>query len=102
MLSSQEVRSLRHSFRISKGHTHFPPASLIADKKSTAMFTVAGMQSLIPYLSGQPHPLANKLHNIQPCIRTNDIKEVGDNSHHTTFFMMGNWSLGDYFKKEAI
>lgn len=66
------------------------------------MFTVAGMQPLIPYLSGQAHPLGDKLHDIQPCVRTNDIEEVGDNSHHTMFFMMGNWSLGNYFKKEAI
>jgi alanyl-tRNA synthetase len=102
MLSSKDIRSLRHTFRESKGHTHFPPASLIADKTSTAMFTVAGMQPLIPYLSGQTHPLGDKLHNIQHCIRTNDIEEVGDNSHHTMFFMMGNWSLGSYFKKEAI
>ena len=102
MLSSKDIRSLRHTFRESKGHTHFPPASLIADKTSTAMFTVAGMQPLIPYLSGQAHPLGDKLHNIQHCIRTNDIEEVGDNSHHTMFFMMGNWSLGSYFKKEAI
>jgi alanyl-tRNA synthetase len=102
MLSSKDIRSLRHTFRESKGHTHFPPASLIADKTSTAMFTVAGMQPLIPYLSGQAHPLGDKLHDIQPCIRTNDIEEVGDNSHHTMFFMMGNWSLGNYFKKDAI
>lgn len=60
------------------------------------------MQPLIPYLSGQEHPLGTRLHDIQHCIRTNDLEEVGDNSHHTVFFMMGNWSLGDYFKKDAI
>lgn len=102
MLSSHEVWKLWHSFREAKGHVHLPPASLIADKNSTALFTVAGMQPLIPYLSGQEHPLGTRLHDIQHCIRTNDLEEVGDNSHHTMFFMMGNWSLGDYFKKEAI
>ena len=66
------------------------------------MFTVAGMQQLIPYLSGQAHPLGKKLHNIQVCMRTNDLDEVGDNSHHTMFFMMGNRSLGDYFKQDAV
>ena len=102
MLSSNEVWTLWHTFRTSKQHKHLTPAWLIADKNSTALFTVAGMQPLIPYLSGQEHPLGNKLHDIQQCIRTNDLEEVGDNSHHTMFFMMGNRSLGDYFKKEAI
>lgn len=102
MLSSHEVWKLWHSFRESKNHIHLPPASLIADKNSTALFTVAGMQPLIPYLSGQEHPLGTRLYNIQHCIRTNDLEEVGDNSHHTMFFMMGNRSLGDYFKKDAI
>jgi alanyl-tRNA synthetase len=102
MLSSHEIWKLWHSFRKSKNHIHLTPASLIADKNSTALFTVAGMQPLIPYLSGQEHPLGTRLHDIQHCIRTNDLEEVGDNSHHTMFFMMGNWSLGDYFKKDAI
>ena len=102
MLSSQDIRNLRHKFRESKNHRHSPASPLIADKTSTAMFTVAGMQPLIPYLTGQDHHLGKRLHNIQHCIRTNDIEEVGDNSHHTMFFMMGNRSLGDYFKKEAI
>ncbi len=66
------------------------------------MFTIAGMQQLIPYLSGQAHPLGKRLHDIQVCMRTNDIDEVGDNSHNTMFFMMGNWSLGDYFKQDAV
>lgn len=102
MLSSQEVWKLWHEFRESKQHIPLNPAGLIADKNSTALFTVAGMQPLIPYLSGQSHPLGTRLHDIQQCIRTNDLEEVGDNSHHTMFFMMGNRSLGDYFKKEAI
>ena len=102
MISSHEIWTLWHTFRESKQHTHLPPASLIADKNSTALFTVAGMQPLIPYLSGQEHPLGTRLHDIQHCIRTNDLEEVWDNSHHTMFFMMGNRSLWDYFKKDAI
>lgn len=101
-MSSQEIWNLWNQFRISKQHTLLVPANLIAEKSSTALFTVAGMQPLIPYLSGQKHPLGTRLYNIQPCIRTNDLEEVGDNSHHTMFFMMGNWSLGDYFKPEAV
>ena len=66
------------------------------------MFNIAGMQQLIPYLSGQAHPLGKRLFNIQKCIRTVDIDEVGDASHLTFFEMMGNWSLGDYFKKESV
>lgn len=102
MITSQEIRNSWHTFWTSKNHNHLVPASLIADKTSTALFTVAGMQPLIPYLSGQTHPLGKRLYNIQHCIRTNDLEEVGDNSHHTVFFMMGNRSLGDYFKKDAI
>ena len=102
MHSSQEIWNLWNTFWIEKNHIFLPPASLIADKSSTALFNVAGMQPLIPYLSGQEHPLGTKLYNIQPCIRTNDLEDVGDDSHHTMFFMMGNWSLGDYFKKDAV
>jgi alanyl-tRNA synthetase len=79
-----------------------PEASLIADKSSTAMFNLAGMQQLIPYLAGKEHPLGKRLFNIQKCVRTNDIDEVGDATHLTMFEMMGNRSLGDYFKKESI
>lgn len=88
-------------FWMSKDHQEIKGASLIpAD--NTVLFTTAGMQPLIPYLSGQPHPLGRRLFDIQPCLRTNDIDEVGDNRHHTMFFMLGNWSVGDYFKEEAI
>ena len=88
-------------FWTSKDHKEIKGASLIpAD--NTVLFTTAGMQPLIPYLLGQPHPLGKRLFDIQPCLRTNDIDEVGDNRHHTMFFMLGNWSIGDYFKKEAI
>lgn len=102
MHTSQQIRDLWNKFWKQQAHTLLPPASLIADKSSTALFNVAGMQPLIPYLSGQEHPLGTKLYNIQACIRTNDLDEVGDDSHHTMFFMMGNWSLGDYFKKDAV
>lgn len=101
-VSSQELRNLRNKFRESKQHKYLPEVSLIADKESTAMFNVAGMQQLIPYLMGKPHDLGKRVHNIQRCIRTSDIDEVGDASHLTFFEMMGNRSLGDYFKKEAV
>ncbi len=102
MTSSQQLRTLRTQFRQSKQHVHLPEASLIADKNSTAMFNLAGMQQIIPYLSGKDHPLGKRLFNIQKCVRTNDIDEVGDATHLTMFEMMGNRSLGDYFKKESI
>lgn len=102
MISSANVRTLRQQFRTSKQHIHLPEASLIADKTSTAMFNLAGMQQLIPYLSGKDHPLGKRLFNIQKCVRTIDIDEVGDATHLTMFEMMGNRSLGDYFKKESI
>ena len=101
-LKAQEIREKRHNFWLSKQHEHLPEASLIADKDSTALFNVAGMQPLIPYLAGKKHPLGKQLFNIQKCVRTVDIDEVGDNSHLTFFEMMGNWSLGAYFKKEAV
>ena len=101
-LSSQEFRILRNKFWESKQHKHLPEVSLIADKESTAMFNVAGMQQLIPYLMGKPHNLGKRVYNIQRCIRTVDIDEVGDSSHLTFFEMMWNWSLWDYFKKDAI
>lgn len=88
-------------FWTSKQHAEIKGASLIPSD-NTVLFTTAGMQPLIPYLSGKPHPLGKRLFDIQPCLRTNDIDEVGDNRHHTMFFMLGNWSVGDYFKDEAI
>ena len=88
-------------FWTSKNHKEIKGASLIPADNSV-LFTTAGMQPLIPYLSGKAHPLGKRLFDIQPCLRTNDIDDVGDNRHHTMFFMLGNWSIGDYFKKEAI
>lgn len=101
--SSSDVRRLRTQFWESKQHIYAHPASLVASSDDpTALFTVAGMQPLVPYLSGQPHPSGKRLYNIQRCIRTNDIEEIGDNTHHTMFEMMGNRSLGDYFKKDSL
>ncbi len=101
-ISSKQLREYWKNFWLSKQHVYLPESSLIGGKESTAMFTIAWMQQLIPYLSGKEHPLGKRLFNIQKCIRTVDIDEVGDASHLTFFEMMGNWSLGDYFKKEAV
>lgn len=89
-------------FLKSKGHKEIPNASLIPENDPTVLFTTAGMHPLVPYLLGQKHPIGKRLCNVQKCIRTGDIDEVGDEVHHTFFEMMGNWSLGDYLKKEAI
>jgi alanyl-tRNA synthetase len=86
----------------SKNHKVIPNASLIPENDPTVLFTTAGMHPLVPYLLGQKHPLGKRLVNVQKCIRTGDIEEVGDSCHHTFFEMLGNWSLGDYFKEEAI
>lgn len=90
------------SFYISKGHKQIPSAPLVPENDPSVLFNTAGMQSLIPYLMGQPHPYGTRLCNYQKCIRTTDLDEVGDTYHHTFFEQLGNWSLGDYFKKETI
>ncbi len=86
----------------SKNHQQIPNSSLVPKDDPTVLFTTAGMHPLVPYLLGQPHPQGKRLVNVQRCIRTGDIEEVGNTTHHTFFEMLGNWSLGDYFKKEAI
>ena len=86
----------------SKKHREIPSSSLIPENDPTVLFTTAGMHPLVPFLTGQKHPLGKRLVNVQKCIRLGDIDEVGDETHHTFFEMLGNWSLGDYFKKEAI
>ncbi len=88
-------------FKLNK-HKQIANSSLIPENDPTVLFTTAGMHPLVPYLLGQPHALGKRLCNVQRCIRTGDIEEVGDTCHHTFFEMLGNWSLGDYFKKEAI
>ena len=85
-----------------KNHKEIPNAPLIPENDPTVLFTSAGMHPLVPYLLGQKHPLGKRLVNVQKCIRTTDIEEVGDNCHHTFLEMLGNWSLGDYWKEEAI
>src|SRR3989344_6754206 len=90
------------SFFHSKGHVIIPSASLIPANDPSVLFNTAGMQPLVPYLSGQPHPLGKRIVNVQKCLRTVDFDNIGDNTHHTFFQMLGNWSLGDYFKTEAI
>ncbi len=86
----------------SKGHVVIPSASVIPENDPTCLFNTAGMQPLVPYLKGQPHPQGTRLTDVQKCVRTNDLDSVGDSYHHTFFEMLGNWSLGDYFKKESI
>lgn len=102
MITSHELRQKYLDFFKSKGHAIISSASVVPDNDPTVLFTTAGMHPLVPYLMGQKHPSGTKLANIQKCIRTQDIDEVGDNRHDTFFEMLGNWSLGDYFKKEAI
>lgn len=101
-MTSREIRSLYLDFFKSKGHAIIPSAPLVPENDPSVLFNTAGMQPLVPYLLGKPHPMGKRLADAQKCIRTNDIEEVGDDSHLTFFEMLGNWSLGDYFKKESI
>lgn len=101
-MTHQELRKLWTLFWDSRGHKLVPPAPLVLQNDPTTLFTSSGMQPLVPYLLGEEHALGNRLYNIQPSFRAQDIEEVGDNRHTTFFEMMGNWSLGDYFKKEQI
>ena len=89
-------------FFISKGHKLIPSAPVVPENDPSVLFNTAGMQPLIPYLMGEPHPYGTRLVDYQKCIRTNDLDSIGDKTHHTFFEMLGNWSLGDYFKKESI
>ncbi|RJO62088.1 alanine--tRNA ligase [candidate division WS5 bacterium] len=101
-MTSHELREKFLKFFEEKGHKVIPSASLIPENDPTVLFTTAGMHPLVPYLMGEKHPLGKRLTNVQKCIRTGDIDEVGDIQHMTFFEMLGYWSLGDYFKKESI
>lgn len=101
-MTSQELKNNFFQYFESKNHSLISSASLIPENDPTVLFTTAGMHPLVPYLMGEKHPAGKRLVNVQKCLRTGDIDEVGDTTHHTFFEMLGNWSLGDYFKKEAI
>ncbi len=102
MINSKQIRQKFLDFFAAHGHTIIPSASIIPENDPTVLFTTAGMHPLVPYLLGQTHPAGNRLASAQKCIRTGDIDEVGDLTHLTFFEMLGNWSLGDYFKQESI
>ena len=101
-ITKQELLNKWFEFFESKNHTRIKSASVVPENDPSVLFTTAGMHPLVPYLLGQPHPKGKRLCNVQKCIRTGDIDEVGDNSHLTFFEMLGNWSLGDYFKEEMV
>jgi len=101
-MTARELRSLYIKFFVSHNHAEISGKSLLPENDPTVLFTTAGMHPLVPYLLGEPHPAGKRLVSCQKCIRTVDIENVGDQSHLTFFEMLGNWSLGDYFKQEAI
>ena len=102
MINRKQLIKKYLEFFKSKNHREIPNSSLIPENDPTVLFTTAGMHPLTPFLLGQEHPLGKRLCNVQRCIRTSDIDKVGDETHHTFFEMLGNWSLGDYWKKESI
>jgi alanyl-tRNA synthetase len=101
-MKANELRKKYIDFFVSKGHKEISGKSLIPENDPTVLFTTAGMHPLVPYLMGEPHPAGKRLTDVQKCIRTQDIESVGDPTHNTFFEMLGNWSLGDYFKKDAL
>lgn len=101
-MDSRSLKAQYFQFFEARGHRRLPSAPLLPENDPTALFTSAGMQPLVPYLLGEPHPLGRRLVDVQACLRTNDIDEVGDVTHLTFFEMLGNWSLGDYFKAESL
>lgn len=100
--SSSDLRQKYLDFFKSKNHAIIPSAPLVPENDASVLFNTAGMQPLVPYLLGEKHPMGTRLADVQKCVRTGDIDDVGDDSHCTFFEMLGNWSLGDYFKKESI
>jgi alanyl-tRNA synthetase len=101
-MQASEMRRMYVDFFVERGHKEIASASLIPENDPSVLFTTAGMHPLVPYLLGERHPMGKRLVSVQKCIRTDDIEEVGDGFHHTYFEMLGNWSLGDYFKEESI
>ena len=101
-MTSNEIRQRFLAFFEKRGHATIPSASLVPENDPSVLFNTAGMQPLVPYLLGEKHPQGTRLADVQKCVRTNDIDEVGDNTHLTFFEMLGNWSLGDYWKRESI
>ena len=101
-MQAQDLRNKFLQYFKSQNHTIIPSASLIPDNDPTVLFTTAAMHPLVPYLIGEKHPQGRRLASVQRCVRTGDIDEVGDTTHHTFFEMLGNWSLGDYDKIQAI
>lgn len=101
-MTVNELRTKFLDYFKEKGHANIPSASLVPENDPSVLFNTAGMQPLVPYLKGEPHPMGARLANVQKCLRTGDIDDVGDNRHLTFFEMLGNWSLGDYFKRESI
>ncbi len=101
-LEKRNLKDLYINFFVGKNHKQIPSAPLVPENDPSVLFNTAGMQPLIPYLMGQAHPYGTRLCNYQKCLRTTDLDEVGDTTHHTFFEMLGNWSLGDYFKDESI
>ncbi len=101
-MQAKELKQKYLDFFKEKGHCVIPSAPLVPQNDASVLFNTAGMQPLVPYLSGQKHPKGKRLVNLQKCLRTVDFENIGDNTHHTFFQMLGNWSLGDYFKEDTI
>lgn len=101
-MQSDEIRNRFLAFFAARGHAIMPSASLVPENDPSVLFNTAGMQPLVPYLLGQKHPLGTRIADVQKCVRTGDLDDIGDNRHFSFFEMMGNWSLGDYFKEDAI
>ncbi|MFH1561706.1 MAG: alanine--tRNA ligase-related protein [Patescibacteria group bacterium] len=100
--TARQLADKYRQFFESRGHQWIPSAPLLPENDSSTLFIIAGIQPLVPYFLGEKHPQGSRLVSVQKCVRTNDIEETGDTFHHTFFEMLGNWSLGDYFKTEMI
>src|SRR5512141_208682 len=100
-MQSDDIRKKFLNFFEKRGHKIVPSASLVPENDPSVLFNTAGMQPLVPYLLGQAHPMGKRIVDIQKCVRTGDLDDIGDSRHFSFFEMMGNWSLGDYFKEET-